>query len=103
MKRANKGKLGLYIGIAATLIVLVALALAVDAVHYPTDISASVAWSLAVAPAARLVWVDWVMPRVPVLAFSGAASSTHYLAAKTTTRAQDDAPATTTTSEPTGE
>jgi undecaprenyl-diphosphatase len=91
------------VGVGTSLIVLVALALAVDAVHYPTDIAASVAWSLAVAPAARLVWVDWVMPRVPVLAFSGAASSTHYLAAKTTTRAQDDAPATTTTSEPTGE
>lgn len=91
------------VGVGTSLIVLVALALAVDAVHYPTDIAASVAWSLAVAPAARLVWVDWVMPRVPVLAFSGAASSTHYLAAKTTTGAQVDAPATTTTREPSGE
>lgn len=35
----------------------------VDAVHYPSDIAASVAWALAVAPAARLVWVDSVMPR----------------------------------------
>jgi len=65
------------VGVGTLLIVLVALALAVDAVHYPTDIVASVAWSLAVAPAARLVWVDWVMPRVPVRAFSGAASSSH--------------------------
>jgi undecaprenyl-diphosphatase len=90
------------VGVGTLLIVLVALALAVDAVHYPTDIVASVAWSLAVAPAARLVWVDWVMPRVPGLAFSGAASGSHYLAAKTTTGAQDDAPVTR-TSEPTGE
>ena len=59
------------LGVGPLLIVLVALALAVDAVHYPTDIAASIAWSLAVAPAARLVWVDWVMPRVPGLAFPG--------------------------------
>ena len=91
------------VGVGTLLIVLVALALAVDAVHYPTDIAASVAWSLAVAPASRLVWVDWVMPRVPVLAFPGAASSSHYLAAKTTTDPQVDAPVTRTTSEPMGE
>ena len=84
--------------VGTLLIVLVVLALAVDAVHYPTDIAASVAWSLAVAPAARLVWVDWVMPRVPVLAFPGAASSSHHMG---TRGAQDDAPATTATSEPT--
>ncbi|MEN0102741.1 MAG: hypothetical protein AAGC90_07430, partial [Curtobacterium sp.] len=39
----------------------------IDAVHYPTDALASVAWALAVAPAARLVWVDWLMPRIPYL------------------------------------
>jgi len=89
------------VGVGPVVIVLVALALAVDAVHYPTDIVASVAWSLAIAPAARLVWVDWVMPRVPVLAFPGA-SRTHYTAAKTTSGAHDDAPARA-TSEPTGE
>jgi len=89
------------VAVGTVLIGLVALALAVDAVHYPTDIAASVVWSLAVAPAARLVWVDWVMPRVPVPALSDAASSSHYVAPKTTTGAQDDAPATTTSSEPT--
>lgn len=58
----------LVVGGGAIVIALVALALAVDAVHYPSDIAASVAWSLAVAPAARLIWVDWVMPRLPALA-----------------------------------
>lgn len=86
------------VGVGTVLIVLVALALAVDAVHYPTDIVASVAWSLAVAPAARLVWVDWVMPRAPGLAFPGAASSTHHVG---TAGGPDAAPATTTSSEPT--
>ncbi len=52
------------VGVGTAVVLLVALALAVDAVHYPSDIAASVVWSLAVAPAARLVWVDWVMGRV---------------------------------------
>ncbi len=56
------------VGVGTVVIVAVAVALAVDAVHFPTDIAASVVWSLSVAPAARLVWVDWVMPRVPFLA-----------------------------------
>ena len=73
------------VGVGTLLIVLVAAALAVDAVHFPTDIAASIAWSLAVAPAARLVWVDWVMPRVPFLAVSGAASGSHDIAAQVTT------------------
>jgi undecaprenyl-diphosphatase len=59
------------VGTGTVVAVIVALALAVDAVHYPTDIAASVVWSLAVAPAARLVWVDWVMPRLPGLASTG--------------------------------
>jgi hypothetical protein len=41
----------------------------VDAVHYPSDIATSVARALAVAPAARLVWVGWVMPRYLALHF----------------------------------
>jgi undecaprenyl-diphosphatase len=90
------------VGVGTLLVVLVALALAVDAVHYPTDIAASIAWSLAVAPAARFVWVDWAIPRLAVLASPRAASSSRYMAANTTGDAQDDAPATT-TSEPTGE
>jgi len=93
----------IFLGMGTVVIVLVAVALAVDAVHYPTDIAASVAWSLAVAPAARLVWVDWVMPRVPGLALSGVASGSHDVAAEATSGQHDDAPATTTTRDPSGE
>lgn len=39
----------------------IALALAVDGVHWPADVVASVVWSVAVAPAARLLWVDVVL------------------------------------------
>ena len=49
------------------LVVGVGLCLAIDAVHYPTDVVASILWSLAVAPAARLIWVDWLMPLIPGL------------------------------------
>jgi|GEM_PF-1096860 len=48
-------------------VVVVWFSVTIDAVHYPTDALASVAWALAVAPAARLVWVDWLMPRIPYL------------------------------------
>ena len=45
--------------------------LAVDGVHYPTDIAASVIWVLGVAPAVYLVWTRYVLaklaPRLPVL------------------------------------
>lgn len=50
--------------LGSIVVVVVALALSVDAVHYPTDVLASVAWSLGVAPAARWVWVDLVLARV---------------------------------------
>lgn len=48
-------------------VVVVAVSVSIDAVHYPSDALASVAWALAVAPAARLVWVDLLMPRLPYL------------------------------------
>ncbi|MEK6312244.1 MULTISPECIES: phosphatase PAP2 family protein [Curtobacterium] len=48
-------------------IVVVFFAVSIDAVHYPTDAAASILWSLAVAPGVRVVWVDWLMPRVPFL------------------------------------
>lgn len=60
------------VGVGIVPIALIAVTLAIDAVHYPTDIAASIVWSLAVAPAARLVWVDWVMPRIPFLAVPSA-------------------------------
>jgi hypothetical protein len=56
------------VGVGTIPILVIAVSLAIDAVHYPTDIAASIVWSLALAPASRLVWVDWVMPRIPFLA-----------------------------------
>jgi membrane-associated phospholipid phosphatase len=53
--------------LGTVVVVVVVLSLTIDAVHYPTDTVASVLWALAVAPAARLVWADWAMPRIPVL------------------------------------
>ncbi len=53
------------VGVVA--IVVVFLSVSIDAVHYPTDAAASILWALAVAPAARVVWVDWAMPRIPFL------------------------------------
>lgn len=64
------------VGVGIVPIVLIAATLAIDAVHYPTDIAASIVWSLAVAPAARIVWVDWVMPRIPFLAAPGVTAET---------------------------
>lgn len=53
------------VGVGA--IVVVFLSVSIDAVHYPTDAAASILWALAVTPAARVVWVDWAMPRIPFL------------------------------------
>ncbi|MBF4616092.1 phosphatase PAP2 family protein [Curtobacterium sp. VKM Ac-1376] len=55
-------RLALWLGIVA--IVVVFLAVSIDAVHYPTDAAVSILWALAVAPGARVVWVDWLMPRI---------------------------------------
>ncbi|GAB3796553.1 hypothetical protein GCM10028798_06660 [Humibacter antri] len=53
--------------VGAVVVPIVALSLSIDAVHYPTDVLASILWSLAVAPAVRVIWVDWLMPLVPAL------------------------------------
>jgi len=58
----------LVVVLGTLLAAVVAVSLAIDAVHYPTDIAASVVWSIAVAPAARIVWVDWTMPHIRFLA-----------------------------------
>ncbi len=50
--------------LGGVVVLVVATALAVDGVHWPTDVVASVAWALAVAPVARIVWVDLVLTRV---------------------------------------
>lgn len=60
--------------VGAVVVALVALALVVDGVHFPTDVAASVVWALAVAPAVRYLWVDLVMPRLPLLGDARTAS-----------------------------
>lgn len=50
--------------LGGVVVLVVSTALAVDGVHWPTDVVASVVWALAVAPVARIVWVDLVLTRV---------------------------------------
>ncbi len=51
--------------ILGTAAVLVAgILLAVDGVHYPTDVAASIIWVVGVAPAVYLVWTRYVLPKV---------------------------------------
>lgn len=50
--------------LGGVVVLVVATALAVDGVHWPTDVVASVVWALVVAPVARIVWVDLVLTRV---------------------------------------
>lgn len=57
----------LAVGVGAAAVVVVFFSVTIDAVHYPTDALASIAWSLTVAPAVRVVWVDWAMARLPLL------------------------------------
>jgi undecaprenyl-diphosphatase len=47
--------------VGGLVIAALATALAVDGGHWPTDVIASVVWALAVAPLARIVWVDVVL------------------------------------------
>ncbi|MDP4332253.1 phosphatase PAP2 family protein [Curtobacterium sp. A7_M15] len=65
-------RLALWLGVVA--IVVVFFAVSIDAVHYPTDAAASILWALAVAPGVRVVWVDWLMPKIPFLRPRGAAT-----------------------------
>lgn len=50
--------------LGAVVVVAVATALCIDGVHWPADVAASIAWSVAVAPAARWLWVDVVLASV---------------------------------------
>jgi membrane-associated phospholipid phosphatase len=54
--------LGVVVGIG--LVAAVALALVIDGVHYPTHVLASILWFITVAPAARVIWVDWILVRL---------------------------------------
>ncbi len=59
---------GLRIVAAVAAVLLVGgalLLLTIDGVHYPTDVTASVLWALAVGPLVRSAWVRIVLPRIP--------------------------------------
>lgn len=58
-------RLALTLGVVAILVVF--FSVSIDAVHYPSDALASIVWALAVAPGVRVVWVDWLMPKIPFL------------------------------------
>ncbi|SDB83604.1 undecaprenyl-diphosphatase [Raineyella antarctica] len=62
----------LTVALGTILAVVVGLSLMIDGVHYPTDVAASIAWSLAIAPAVRVVGVDLVMPQLRFLNRSSA-------------------------------
>lgn len=62
----------LTVALGTLLVVVVGLSLMIDAVHFPTDVLASVVWSLSVAPAVRVLGVDMLMPRLRFLDRSGA-------------------------------
>ncbi|WP_175557506.1 phosphatase PAP2 family protein [Raineyella antarctica] len=64
--------LGLSVALGTVLVVVVGLSLVIDAVHFPTDVLASVVWSLTVAPAVRVIGVDMIMPRLRFLDPKGA-------------------------------
>ncbi|WP_022907796.1 phosphatase PAP2 family protein [Curtobacterium sp. B18] len=64
----------LVLGLGTVAIVVVFFAVSIDAVHYPTDAAASILWALAVAPGVRVVWVDWLMPKIPFLRPRGPAA-----------------------------
>lgn len=48
--------------VGALLLVGVALLLTIDGVHYPTDVTASLLWVLAVAPLVFALWVRYALP-----------------------------------------
>jgi len=54
---------GALVAIVVLSVVIVVLSVVIDGLHYASDALASVAWALLVAPAARLVWVDWILAR----------------------------------------
>jgi membrane-associated phospholipid phosphatase len=59
------------IPIVVMIVAFAAFLLAVDGVHYTTDVLASIIWALGVAPLVRAVWVRVALPRLPFLTPKG--------------------------------
>lgn len=56
----------LVVGLAALFVVVLMVSVLIDGIHYPTDVLASVVWGVAVFPAARWLWVDVILRRIPL-------------------------------------
>jgi undecaprenyl-diphosphatase len=54
---------GVVLAVAIVVIVVVAFSLVGDGVHYPSDVLASILWSLGVAPLVLGLWNRYVLPR----------------------------------------
>jgi membrane-associated phospholipid phosphatase len=59
------------IAIGALIVAAAGFLLAVDGVHYSTDVLASIVWVLGVAPLVRALWVRVALPRLPFLTPKG--------------------------------
>lgn len=60
------------IPIVAMMVAFAAFLLAVDGVHYTTDVLASIIWVLGIAPLVRAGWVRVALPHLPFLTPKGA-------------------------------
>ncbi|MET4783180.1 phosphatase PAP2 family protein [Glaciihabitans sp. UYNi722] len=63
------------IAIGALIVASAGFLLAVDGVHYTTDVLASIVWVLGVAPLVRGLWVRVALPRLPFLTPRGSRTS----------------------------
>jgi membrane-associated phospholipid phosphatase len=54
---------GVTAGVGTVVVVVVVFALLIDGVHFPTDVLASIVWSLGVAPLVLMLWSRFVIPR----------------------------------------
>lgn len=57
----------LYASLGAAAIAVMAMSVLIIGVHYPSDVLLSLVWVIVLAPAVRLVWGEWIVPRLPGL------------------------------------
>lgn len=63
------------IATGALVVAFAGFLLAVDGVHYTTDVLASIVWVIGVAPLVRALWVRVALPRLPFLTPKGVRAS----------------------------